>query len=139
MITLKLLADNYYSLFKGKLAPKVRHNRILTYGDNITFQGSSLGSKGLYTLTLALEKDPEGKVSFVSPVADAHCTCPAYKYYVQDPLAKIGSTDKATGHPNKRENNPRQIAAPCKHLYAYIQYIMQKGLINQANMRSVKK
>ena len=74
MITLKLLADNYYSLFKGKQAPKVRHNRILTYGDNITFQGSSLGSKGLYTLQLALEKDPEGKVSFTSPVADAHCT-----------------------------------------------------------------
>lgn len=138
VITLKLLADNFYHLFKGKEAPRVRHMRTLTWGDSTTFQGTATGSKGMYTMDIALEKDPEGKVSFVSPVTYVKCSCPAFQYYVQDPLAKVGSTHPGTGHVNKRINNPAQIAAPCKHLYAYIQLIMQKGLLNNANMRSAR-
>lgn len=138
MITLKLLADNHYHLFKAQTPPRVRHLRTLTWGDDVTFQGTATGSKGMYTMDIVLQKDPEGKVSFLSPVANIHCSCPAFKYYVQDPLAKIGSTDKATGHVNKKENNPQQIAAPCKHLYAYIQLMMQRGLLNAANMRGAK-
>ena len=139
MITLRLLADNFYHLFRAKPAPRVRHMRTLTWGDSTTFQGTATGSKGMYTMDIALEKDPEGKVSFLSPVTYVKCSCPAFQYFVQDPLAKIGSTHPGTGHVNKRINNPDQIAAPCKHLYAYIQLIMQKGLLNAANMRSTAK
>lgn len=138
MITLKLLADNYYSLFKGKESPRVRHMRTLTWGDDVVLQGTATGSKAMYTMEIRLQKDKSGKVDYLSPVSDIHCACPAFKYYVQDPLAKIGSAEKGTGYPNKKENNPRQIAAPCKHLYAYIQLIMQKGLLNAANMRGAK-
>lgn len=139
MITLKLLADNHYHLFKAKALPRVRHLRTLTYGDNVTLQGTATGSNGMYAMDIALQKDKDGKVDYTSPVANIHCACPAFKYYVQDPLAKVGSTDQATGHMNKKENNPKQIAAPCKHLYAYIQLIMQRGLLNAANMRQAKR
>lgn len=135
MITLKLLADNHYHLFRAKPAPRVRHMRTLTWGDDVTFQGTATGSKGMYTMEIALHKDPEGKVSYTSPVSYVKCSCPAFQYFVQDPLAKIGSTHPGTGHVNKKINNPQQIAAPCKHLYAYIQLMMQRGLINAANMR----
>lgn len=139
LITLKLLADNHYHLFKAKALPRVRHLRTLTYGDDVTLQGTATGSSGMYTMDISLQKDADGKVSYTSPVSNIHCSCPAFKYYVQDPLAKVGSTDKATGYRSKKENNPQQIAAPCKHLYAYIQLIMQRGLLNAANMRGAKK
>ena len=139
MITLKLLADNHYHLFTAKALPKVRHLRTLTYGDNVILQGIATGSKGMYTMEIALKKGEDGKVDYASPVAYIHCACPAFQYYVQDPLAKIGSTHPGTGHINKKINNPKQIAAPCKHLYAYIQLIMQRGLLNAANMRMARR
>lgn len=138
MITLKKMASQFYNLFKNvKPTPKVRHLRILTWGDDVVFQGSCMGTQGLYTMDIRLRKDEEGKVSYLSPVSDIFCGCPAFKYYVQDPLAKARSAEP-TGHVNMRINNPKQIPAPCKHLYAYIQYIMTRGLITQANMRSAK-
>lgn len=139
VITLKLLADNHYHLFKAKPLPKVRHLRTLTYGDDVTLQGSALGSKGYYAMEIGLQKDKDGKIDYLSPVSYVKCGCPAFQYYVQDPLAKIGSTHPGTGHVNKKINNPQQIAAPCKHLYAYIQLIMQRGLLNAANMRMAAK
>lgn len=139
MITLKLLADNFYNLFKNaKPAPRVRHLRTLTWGDDITLQGTATGTK-LYTMEIALRKDEGGKVDYTSPVSYIKCSCPAFQYFVQDPLHKIGSTAPGTGHVNMKINNPQQIAAPCKHLYAYIQHIMQKGLLSAANMRVAKK
>ena len=135
MITLKMLADNHYHLFKVQVPPRVRHMRAIPAEDSVGFQGTATGTKGMYTMGLTLDRDEAGKVSFHSPVSDIHCSCPAFKYYVQDPLHQVGAAGQGTGHTNKRENNPRQIAAPCKHLYAYIQLIMQKGLLNAANMR----
>ena len=75
-----------------------------------------------------------GKVNYASPVSYIFCSCPAFQYYVQDPLAKTGSTYPGTGHVNKKINNPGQVAAPCKHLYSYIQYLMSKGILNRVNM-----
>ena len=134
-IPLRQLANNYHALFKGKAMPKVRHLRAKKNQGSVVLEGSAVGSTGLYTMTIELQRDEAGKVSFLSPVSYITCSCPAFTYYVQDPLAKIRSTNPATGFPNKKINNPKQIAAPCKHLYAYINYIMDKGILNKVNMR----
>lgn len=133
MITLKNLADNYYSVFSMKPLPKVRHLRAKHNVGSVVLYGSAIGSKGMYTMEIELEKEND-KVSYLSTVSYIHCTCKAFQYYVQDPLAKIGSTNPGTGHINKKINNPKQIAAPCKHLYSYILYIMSKGILNKVNM-----
>lgn len=87
-------------------------------------------------MEVELQKDETGKVNFQSPVSYIFCSCPAFQYYVQDPLAKIGATYPGTGHVNKKINNPRQVAAPCKHLLAYINYLMAKGILNRINMNA---
>ena len=134
-IPLKQLADNYYALFRSKPLPKVRHLRIKKNVGSVILEGTAVGSTGMYTMTIELERDETGNVNYTSPVSYIKCSCPAFNYYVQDPLAKIHSTNPSTGFPNKKINNPKQIAAPCKHLYSYIQYIMDKGLLAKANAR----
>lgn len=133
MVTLKQLSDNYYRLFSLKALPKVRYLRAKHNVGSVVLYGSAVGSKGMYTMEIELEKESD-KVSYLSPVSYTHCTCKAFQYYVQDPLANVGSTNPGTGHVNKRINNPDQIPAPCKHLYAFIQYIMSKGILNRVNM-----
>ena len=128
MVTLKNLADNYSKVFSPKVTPKVRHSSAKHNGHYVLLKGTATGSNGLYTMEVELQKDEAGKVSFQSPVSYIICSCPAFQYYVQDPLAKIGSTYPGTGHVNKKINNPKQVAAPCKHLLAYINYLMAKGV-----------
>lgn len=132
-IPLRNLANNYKALFRQKPLPKVRHIRTKKNVGSVVFSGTAVGSTGLYTMDVELEKDNVGNVSYLSPVSYIKCSCPAFQFYVQDPLAKIYSTNPATGYPNKKINNPKQIAAPCKHLYAYIQLLMDKGIIVKAN------
>ena len=134
MVTLKNLADNFYKVFSAKVAPKVRHSSAKHNGHYVLLKGRATGSTGMYTMEIELQKDSLGKVNYNSPVSYIYCSCPAFQYYVQDPLAKIGSTYPGTGHVNKKINNPKQVAAPCKHLYAYINYLMSKGVLNKINM-----
>lgn len=135
MLTMKNLADNYSKVFNPKVTPKVRHSSAKHNGHYVLLKGTATGSNGeMYLMELELKKDEVGKVSYTSPVSYITCTCPAFQYYVQDPLAKVGSTYPGTGHVNKRINNPRQVAAPCKHLLAYINYLMAKGVLNRVNM-----
>lgn len=136
MLTLKNLADNYSKVFSPKVTPKVRHSSAKHNGHYVLLKGTATGSNGLYTMEVELQKDETGKVNFQSPVSYIFCSCPAFQYYVQDPLAKIGSTYPGTGHVNKKINNPKQVAAPCKHLLAYINYIMAKGILNRINMNA---
>ncbi len=136
MLTLKNLADNYSKLFSPKVTPKVRHSSAKHNGHYVLLKGTATGSNGLYTMEVELQKDETGKVNFQSPVSYIFCSCPAFQYYVQDPLAKIGSTYPGTGHVNKKINNPKQVAAPCKHLLAYINYLMAKGILNRINMNA---
>ena len=136
MLTLKNLADNYSKVFSPKVTPKVRHSSAKHNGHYVLLKGTATGSNGLSTLEVELQKDETGKVNFQSPVSYIFCSCPAFQYYVQDPLAKIGSTYPGTGHVNKKINNPKQVAAPCKHLLAYINYLMAKGILNRVNMNA---
>jgi hypothetical protein len=136
MVTLKNLADNYSKVFSPKVTPKVRHSSAKHNGHYVLLKGTATGSNGLYTMEVELQKDETGKVNFQSPVSYIFCSCPAFQYYVQDPLAKIGSTYPGTGHVNKKINNPKQVAAPCKHLLAYINYLMAKGILNRINMNA---
>jgi len=136
MLTLKNLADNYSKVFSPKVTPKVRHSSAKHNGHYVLLKGTATGSNGLYTMEVELQKDETGKVNFQSPVSYIFCSCPAFQYYVQDPLAKIGSTYPGTGHVNKKINNPKQVAAPCKHLLAYINYLMAKGILNRVNMNA---
>lgn len=136
MLTLKNLADNYSKVFSPKVTPKVRHSSAKHNGHYVLLKGTATGSNGLYTMEVELQKDETGKVNIQSPVSYIFCSCPAFQYYVQDPLAKIGSTYPGTGHVNKKINNPKQVAAPCKHLLAYINYIMAKGILNRINMNA---
>lgn len=136
MLTLKNLADNYSKVFSPKVTPKVRHSSAKHNGHYVLLKGTATGSNGLYTMEVELQKDETGKVNFQSPVSYIFCSCPAFQYYVQDPLAKIGSTYPGTGHVNKKINNPKQVAAPCKHLLAYINYLMAKGILNRINMNA---
>lgn len=136
MVTLKNLADNYSKVFSLKVTPKVRHSSAKHNGHYVLLKGTATGSNGLYTMEVELQKDEAGKVNFQSPVSYIICSCPAFQYYVQDPLAKIGSTYPGTGHVNKKINNPKQVAAPCKHLLAYINYLMAKGILNRINMNA---
>ena len=134
MVTLKNLADNYSKVFSPKVTPKVRHSSAKHNGHYVLLKGTATGSNGLYTMEVELQKDEAGKVNFQSPVSYIICSCPAFQYYVQAPLAKVGSTYPGTGHVNKKINNPKQVAAPCKHLLAYINYLMAKGILNRVNM-----
>lgn len=135
MLTMKQIADNYHTLFRMKPLSKVRHRSAKHNGHYVLLKGTATGSKGdMYTMEIELQKDKVGKVNYLSPVSYIYCACPAYTYYVQDPLMKAGSTYPGTGHVNKRINNPKQIAAPCKHLYSYIQYLMSRGVLNRVNM-----
>lgn len=134
MITLNNLAANYSKVFSPKVTPKVRHSSAKHNGHYVLLKGTAMGSNGMYTMEIELQKDDVGKVSYNSPVSYIVCSCPAFTYYVQDPLAKTGSTYPGTGHVNRKINNPGQISAPCKHLNAYIKYLMDKGILNKVNM-----
>ena len=135
MLTMKALADNYSKVFNPKVTPKVRHSSAKHHGNYVLLKGTATGSNNeMYLMELELKKDDVGKVNYDSPVSYITCTCPAFTYYVQDPLAKVGSTYPGTGHVNKKINNPKQVAAPCKHLLAYINYLMSKGVLNRVNM-----
>ncbi|MBR4792443.1 MAG: SWIM zinc finger family protein [Bacteroidaceae bacterium] len=134
MLTMNGIADNFYKVFKPKTTPKVRHSSAKHNGHYVLLKGTATGSNGMYTMEIELQKDELGKVNYNSPVSYIYCSCPAYQYYVQDPLAKQGSTYPGTGHVNKKINNPKQVAAPCKHLLAYINYLMAKGILNRVNM-----
>lgn len=134
MITLKQLIDNYYSVFRIKKLPRTHHSSARHNGDYVLLRGTAMGTQGMYTMEVELQKDEAGKVNYLSPVSYIHCSCPAFQYFVQDPLAKAGSTHPGTGHVNKRINNPKQVPAPCKHLYAYLQNIMNRGVLNRVNM-----
>lgn len=134
MFTMKQLADNYSKVFSPKATPKVRHTSAKHNGHYVLLKGTAMGSNGLYTMELELQKDEVGKVNYNSPVSYITCSCPAFAFYVQDPLAKAGSTYPGTGHVNKKINNPKQVSAPCKHLLAYINYLMDKGILNKVNM-----
>lgn len=136
MVTLKNLADNYSKVFSPKVTPKVRHSSAKHNGHYVLLKGTATGSNGMYLMEIELQKDETGKVNFQSPVSYVTCTCPAFQYYVQDPLAKIGSTYPGTGHVNKKINNPKQVAAPCKHLLAYINTLMNRGILNRINMNA---
>ena len=136
MNTMKQLADNFHKVFAMKPMPKVRHSSAKHNGHYVLLKGTAVGSNGLYTMELELQKDNVGKVNYNSPVSYIFCSCPAFQYYVQDPLAKTGSTYPGTGHVNKKINNPGQVPAPCKHLYSYIQYLMSKGVLNKINMNA---
>lgn len=133
MISMQAILSNYGKLFVAKQTPPVKHLRTESDDDSVTFYGAAKGSKGTYKVSWTLYKDRQGNVS-ASCDAKCACDCPAFTYYVNEPLKKIGSTDvtvsKATGD---KENNPRNIAAPCKHLYAYGLHIISKGVVRQAN------
>lgn len=136
MLTMQQIYDNYYKVFAPKPMPKVRYSKHTHNGHYVLIKGTATGSNGLYTMEIELKKDNVGKVNYKSPVSYIFCSCPAYQYYVQDPLMKQGSTYPGTGHVNKKINNPKQIAAPCKHLHAFIRYIMDKGVLNKVNMNA---
>lgn len=134
MITMDKLVDNYSKVFNPKVTPKVRHSSAKHNGHYVLLKGTATGSnKEMYLMELELKKDEVGKVNYRSPVSYITCSCPAFQYYVQDPLAKVGSTYPGTGHVNQRINNPKQVAAPCKHLLAYIKYLMDKGILERVN------
>lgn len=136
-ITLQDLVDNFRKVFP--YSDKESH--VINYhvdGKDTT----DMKCKGLvasetdpskhYEVMAEFHRDSEEVPFSIMNIGKVNCTCRAYRYNVSHPNRK-NSVQSApipgfSSIPN-RIRNPRRESTVCKHLYAFLIYLYNKGII----------
>lgn len=126
--------------------------KVFPYSDYKTLRVASSTTKGKDTLTLVcngnvVSSSNNGTYKVlaqfhrktledpwdINAVVEVKCTCNAFRYNVAYPLQRdknyAGRVPGNSMIPNKA-NNPQKIPTFCKHIYAYLRYLIQQKIIS---------
>lgn len=110
----------------------------------LTCRGNVEASEGggQYTVLVQFHKQNLDDPWDLNAIVEVRCSCNAFRYNVAYPLFRsknyAGRPAPSARIPNQ-VNNKEQIPTFCKHIYAYLRYLMQQNVIARPNAQQKKQ
>ena len=141
------LRDNFAKVFPYSDYKNLRIINSTSKGKDtlgLTCRGNVEASEGngQHTVLVQFHRNSMEDPWDLNCIAEVRCSCNAFRYNVAYPLFQAknyaGRPAASARIPNK-VNNKDKIPTFCKHIYAYIRYLIQQRVIAGPNAQQVKK
>jgi hypothetical protein len=136
-LSLQDLVDNFRKVFPyAKADCNVQHFKVDGKdGKQMICKGqvqSDTHPNEHYEVTVEFYRDDIDIPFSVTNIGKVNCTCDAYRYNLSHPNSKNNVQTKpkqsGSGIPNS-ERNPDKVPSVCKHLYTFLLFLYNKGII----------
>ena len=85
-----------------------------------------------YTASVTFHRDDLEQPFSIMNIGKVNCTCNAYRYNTSHPNTKNSNQQEPIpnyAHIPNRERNPDRHSTVCKHLYSFLLFLYNKGII----------
>ncbi|MCQ2210718.1 MAG: hypothetical protein MJZ34_10540 [Paludibacteraceae bacterium] len=136
-VTLSNMINDFKKLFKHSFTDlAVGYSKEKNQGLSMICTAQVESEKGgkSYSVSVQMHRKTQEEPYTIKSPCEVKCSCKAFQYYTSYQLYAnknlYGKPSRWNKTPNQ-ERNTKNIPTVCKHLYSYIRYLVQKGVIRQ--------